>query len=71
MSLLSARAARKSENRRSSGLDALNGAESNISSLSDNESKKPEQPADAEGLFWSQVTDVPELKDRPTLDITL
>ena len=71
-SLLSARAAKSTETRRSSGLDSgSNGTESNISSLNDNESNGLEQPADAEGLFWSQVTDVPELKDRPILDIKL
>ena len=70
--LLAARAARSSETRRSSGLDnGSNGTESNISSLTENESNELEQRADAEDLFWSQVKDVPELKDRPVLDIKL
>ena len=60
-SLLSARAAKNSENRRSSELVPID--------MDENESS--EQTADADGLFWSQVTDVPELKGRPTLDIKL
>ena len=60
-SLLSARAAKNSDNRRSSELVPID--------MDENESS--EQTADADGLFWSQVTDVPELKDRPTLDIKL
>lgn len=59
------------ENRRGSGLDsgAKLLATPIVSSVNDgSELGEVEQPADVDGLYWTQVADVPDMNQRPILD---